>query len=251
MFNKNTNSTNIDTDDTDDTDSTDIGYDDDDDDDSDIHNSFYKNSLNGIQGIPTMGCFNDFWKKIYNLFIYKKYLDSDTKKNNGSLNEFKKLNSVLVDLSEDPRFYTSIGGEFIACLITIRLLKLRLSVHPKNLIKATHYLTVEKNIRVELLKNNLNLVHTPQKLPMVCEPEPKDYIYSKDLTKNKLGGYLLNDEMYTNSLIKPRVRYEKPTTIESEVVVNLVNGVSKIPFKINTDTLDYIYRHGIYKKILI
>jgi DNA-dependent RNA polymerase len=110
---------------------------------------------------------------------------------------------------------------------------------------------VSQDIKQKLLKNNFNPFFIPQKLPMVCEP--KEYKYSLDPSKNEHGGYLLNDEKYVTDLIKPRIGYEKPTILDSDnnIVVNMVNGVSKIPFKINTDTLNYIYKYGVEKKILI
>lgn len=120
-----------------------------------------------------------------------------------------------------------------------------LGKHSDDRLKTTHYLTTDPDLMHKILNNGVNIHHVPQKLPMVCEP--KEYVCKK---RNKLGGYLLNDECYTTSIIKDRIGYGVKTTLLSDIVVNLVNGVSKIPFKINTDILDYIYRQGIQKKII-
>jgi DNA-directed RNA polymerase len=82
---------------------------------------------------------------------------------------------------------------------------------------------------------------------MVCEP--KKYKYSSNgLT---LGGYLLNDVYYTESLIKERIGLGKQTTLKDpNIIIDMVNGMSKTPFKVNTNVLEYIYKYGIDKKIL-
>lgn len=203
-------------------------------------------------GVPTISCFNDFGKKIYSLYIYNLYKKSELYKKK-SLSVFKSLNSSkfwLNYVESDNNFYAKIGGEFVANLLTINLFTQELHQHPKDRKKTSHYVVVSQDIKNKLLKNNFNLYYVPQKLPMVCEP--KEYRYDTDPFKNKLGGYILNDEKYVTNLIKPRIGYEEPTVLDSNsIVVDLVNGVSKKPFKINTDTLNYIYKYGVEKKILI
>jgi len=131
------------------------------------------------------------------------------------------------------------------------LLTQALDVHPESNKETVQYLRITDSTRNIFIKNKCMVFHIPQKLPMVCEP--KDYVYSLTNPKiNKLGGYLLNDVYYTNSLIKPRRGYAKQTVLkEGNVIVSMVNGLSKTPYKINTDTLKYIYAYGIEKKIII
>ena len=85
---------------------------------------------------------------------------------------------------------------------------------------------------------------------MVCEP--KKFEYSKNIEENKLGGYLLNDVYFTNYIFKDKVGYGSTTVIdENNCIVDTINGLSKTPYKINKDTLKYIYKYGIKKNILI
>lgn len=85
------------------------------------------------------------------------------------------------------------------------------------------------------------------KLPMVCEP--KEYVQtSKDI---KLGGYLLNDEVYTDELIKDKQGYGIKTKLNSDLVFNMVNRFSKTPYKINIETLNFLYKYGYDKNILL
>lgn len=71
---------------------------------------------------------------------------------------------------------------------------------------------------------------------MVCEP--KDYIYSTNVRENKLGGYLLNDIYYTDYIFNDKIGYGKLTVLnDNNKIVDMVNGLSKTPYKVNTDTL--------------
>jgi len=125
-----------------------------------------------------------------------------------------------------------------------------LDKHPENPKEDIYYLRLVQNVREIFLKNNFKVFHLPQKLPMVCEP--KDHVYSSDPTKNKLGGYLLNDVHYTSDLIKDRIGYGDQTILKDQnIIVSLVNGLSKTPYKINTETLEYIYKFGLEKNIII
>lgn len=87
------------------------------------------------------------------------------------------------------------------------------------------------------------------KLPMVWEP--KEYIYSEHPNQNVLGGFLLNDVEYTEEIFKDKKGYGKKTTFkDNNLIVSLINGLSKTPYKTNTDTLEYIYKYGVEKGIV-
>lgn len=87
-----------------------------------------------------------------------------------------------------------------------------------------------------IIKNCHKIYHLPMKLPMVCEP--KDYIYSTNVRENKLGGYLLNDIYYTDYIFNDKIGYGKLTVLnDNNKIVDMVNGLSKTPYKVNTDTL--------------
>lgn len=67
-----------------------------------------------------------------------------------------------------------------------------------------------------------------------------------------MGGYLLNVVYYNEKLISDKIGYEVSTTLkEGNLVIPMVSGVIKTPYKINEDTLDFVYKYGIKKKIII
>ena len=203
-------------------------------------------------GIPSITAFAKFGSKIIDKFIFKRYVKSEIKQNGGSLSEYKiEFNKEFSYIYENENYTTIIGGYFVWNLVVVNLLTQALDVHPESNKETVQYLRITDSTRNIFIKNKCMVFHIPQKLPMVCEP--KDYVYSLTNPKiNKLGGYLLNDVYYTNSLIKPRRGYAKQTVLkEGNVIVSMVNGLSKTPYKINTDTLKYIYAYGIEKKIII
>jgi hypothetical protein len=202
-------------------------------------------------GISTISAFDSFGKKIFERFIYNRYLKSDIKQMEGSLSEFKLIfKDEFEFVYNENGFHVIIGGYFVRNLLTVRLLTEVLDKHPENPKEDIYYLRLVQNVREIFLKNNLKVFHLPQKLPMVCEP--KDHVYSSDPTKNKLGGYLLNDVHYTSDLIKDRIGYGDQTILKDKnIIVSLVNGLSKTPYKINTETLEYIYKFGLEKNIII
>ena len=65
------------------------------------------------------------------------------------------------------------------------------------LIKTSYYEYPQNSIRIKdnyLMSNKIrsSIVNLPLKLPMICPPKPYD--------ANRLGGYLLNDEKFSEQL---------------------------------------------------
>ena len=70
--------------------------------------------------------------------------------------------------------------------------------------------------------------------------------------KIRLGGYLLNDIKYTDRIYIDKVGNSKPTILkDNNIIIDLINGLTRTPYKINTDTLDYIYKFTIKKCVII
>lgn len=214
-------------------------------------------------GIPDVTAFNIIGKKLFNKYIYDLYIKSETKENKGTLSEFRflylKENSNLflldnqnIDYSDldNENFFSLFGANFIWYLTTLNMLSNELDKHPDNNKETVHYLRVSQEARKILIKDSVNIYKLPQKLPMVCEP--KDYKLTSNPDIIKLGGYLLNDIQFVYDLILSKIGVEeKPKIKKRNLVIDLVNGISKIPYKINTETLLFIYQFGISKKIIV
>lgn len=204
-------------------------------------------------GISSLTTFKSFGKKIINRYVYLKYINSDEFRNNNNYNlsQFKEdYKEKLFDMNLDENSYAKIGGIFVWHLVSANLLYQDLDRKVNDNKETAYYIRVNQEARNILMKKNLRVFQLPSKLPMVCEP--KDYEYKDDLIPKKFGGYLLNNIYYTNGIFKEKVGYDKETLLKNEnLVVSLVNGLSKTPYKINTETLDFIYTYGLEKKVLI
>jgi DNA-directed RNA polymerase len=209
-----------------------------------------KNPNHNKPGVPTITASNDIGEKLIKYYIYinyKEFLDNNN--SHISLSEYKELyKNDFKDFLEIDNFSAKLGGHFVGSYFTVELLREDIDKDPDNKKESYYCLRVQNNVRDILVKDNTFSYHLPQKLPMVIEP--KNFIMTKNV--KKLGGYLLNDEKYTEHIIKDRIGHEKTTTLEEDnLIVDMVNGLSKVPFKINVDTLDFIYKYGFEKGILI
>lgn len=92
-------------------------------------------------------------------------------------------------------------------------------------------------------KNRKTIVNLPAKLPMVCPPKP--------YTKDKLGGYLLNDDKFSENLLVDKKAYGKSSELAGDKIYCMVNNFSKTPFKINKTLLDYINNEGLKHNLLM
>ena len=199
-------------------------------------------------GIPSITSFERFGAKLVNKYIYNDYINN--RKDNMSLSLFKSLNKDKYKEFLDETFNSNIGAYFVQCLIEIDILYQSLDIKAGTHLEKEYYIRVPDNLRSNFLTNSEGILHTPQKLPMVCEP--KDYVYSDNNSKNILGGYLLNDVHYTDYLFKDKVGYEIDTKLkEDNIVVDLINGLSKTPYKINKNVLEFIKLYGLEKGIIL
>jgi DNA-directed RNA polymerase len=85
-----------------------------------------------------------------------------------------------------------------------------------------------------------SIIDFPLKLPMIVKP--------KHYSKGKLGGYLLNDVRYKeNLIIHKNIIKDSSYVKDDNIIYNMVNNISNVPYKINTDLLDYLItdKHGL------
>lgn len=80
---------------------------------------------------------------------------------------------------------------------------------------------------------------------MICKP--KLYIKNETTKKYSLGGYLLNDEMFTDELILPNYELKEPSKVNHDnILYKLINDVSSVGYKINTELLNFVYTYPKY-----
>lgn len=109
--------------------------------------------------------------------------------------------------------------------------------------KYRHYSLFVKDHKLMSPKNRKTIVNLPAKLPMLCPPKP--------YTKDKLGGYLLNDDKFSENLLVDKKAYGKSSELAGDKIYCMVNNISKTPFKINKTLLDYINNEGLKHNLLM
>ena len=91
------------------------------------------------------------------------------------------------------------------------------------------------HVRNIVINDNNLITVVPSKLPVLTKPKP---FLLKDDGKIELGGYLNNDNLFVEYIFYKKPVYTHNTIILPEnKIINLVNGMSSIPYKINNDTL--------------
>ena len=111
-----------------------------------------------------------------------------------------------------------------------------------------HIIHIQKKAR-EVLIQDINKLYTlPSKLPMIVKP--KLYI---DRGGNLVsGGYLNNEITYVEDVFIDKPLYERPTKLtQPNLITRLVNGLSQVPYKINSDVLDYIRKYSSKHSLII
>lgn len=184
-------------------------------------------------------------RKTINKYLYTLILNSFKSKNNDlksfkysdALSEWKSKdeNQVIYELLKDDTFVSKLGGMLIDILESSDMLVKRLVVISR--VEKMWVLDVVNDDKLNnLSKRSIRVV--PNKLPMICKPI--------DYTPNALGGFLLNDKRYQESLFVEKPVYGIASVVDpakDKSFYHTINNISKTPFKINHILLDYITSH--------
>ena len=155
------------------------------------------------------------------------------------LTTWEAKNNSFAKLLDKDDFYSFLGIKIIEILENSNFIN-------KELVKTDRGYEDRYELRIsekELIKSTKKksfIIHT--NLPMIVKPNEYNY--------NILGGYLLNDVYYKESLFIKKKAYK----VESELnknnkIYSLVNNINSTPFKINIELLEYITRED--KHILL
>ena len=207
-------------------------YDNDSDSDNQIPSSLTNNSIN-------------LGKDLCNLYIHSLYLKHkrDTKNPENYYSKFKTdlFNNTVYERVTNDEFLVLLGSRLMEIMFTCEVLKTKVIKPSKN--ESRLVLILDENISSLLPRKNV-VITAPLKLPMIIKPKP--------YTENKLGGYLLNDDMYTEEMIIDKVAYkEKSKVLKDNIIYNTINNMSSTPFKVNKDLLEYLLINNSEHKLLI
>ena len=76
----------------------------------------------------------------------------------------------------------------------------------------------------------------PYKLPMIVEPN--------HYGPNEYGGYILNGQKYLDDIVIDKVNYRDKSKITSPLIYDMVNGISKVPYRINNELYNFILQNN-------
>jgi DNA-directed RNA polymerase len=89
---------------------------------------------------------------------------------------------------------------------------------------------------VRKLVRGQTFVSIPLKLPMIVKP--------REYSQNKLGGYLLNDEMYTDSIFITKYSTREKSIITKDSMYECINNINSVGYKINKEVLNFLVKSG-------
>lgn len=206
---------------------------------NDDGHSYYKTNLLNLS--------IDLGGKIVEYYVrnlYKKHKESPSRlKGGGFLSESfnkelilrsYKLREFKENLLADPLHNNLDQPEFLVYIVS-ELIKI---MKECGLIEDKIIVTEDKKLTVLILTQEVlqlfgeDLLHKtldiPLNLPMIVEP--KDY---KDLNNFSDGGYILNNESIIHSLFTNNITQIGKTIIKKDnKVIESINGIMKVPFKI-------------------
>jgi DNA-directed RNA polymerase len=198
----------------------------------------------------------------YNLFISITKQQPDFKKSEfTSFSLFKFKNKEKIISTDDLTLIVEIGSVLLAFLIEIKLLTYKVELLNKNEKKRILYpgsiinkfipnlgLNNSLKLNIDMVKDSVNnkvipIFNLPKKLPMIVPP--KNYLSGEG--KIQLGGYLLNDVLYTEPLfIENYDLVEKSEVLKENIIYKMVDNINSVSFSINHEVLDFILKN--YKK---
>lgn len=204
--------------------------------------STYNRSQDSLNSIVDVGY--DLGRDLINNYYFYAYLraKSNVNKETYYLSDWKRDNPTVVAKYEDITFIFNLGSVLVGWALTCGLLEIKtVSLGYKE--KANIVLPTSK--LKETISNNL-VFNLPKRIPMIVQPK----LYSD----KSLGGYLLNDVLSTDSLLKNNRNNKLHTIIRDDnVIYDLVNNISSVGYKINKDVLDFLlyYRQDYFKDDLV
>lgn len=173
--------------------------------------------------------------------ILKPQYREDRPKYSVWIASWKEKNPIFNNLlEEDDKFYSILGSKLIDILENSYFVK-------KKLIRVSktkqHYDLVlfDEKLKSSTVKQKMYAI--PTKLPMIVKP--------KNHGPGLLGGYLLNDVDFKEDLFISKKAYSVCSQLSNtNNIYDMVNNISKTPFKVNIALLNYITFNDKYNLLI-
>lgn len=189
--------------------------------------------------IPSlMEATNHLSRKLVQLYIQTLYRQHKrSTKDPLTLSEWKQNNQDKISfLNDDPTTLTGIAGNLIQYLLTERINLVEQHSEYGVDKKLVQYLRLTGDSKEFMVNSGTNSFSNPTNLPMIVKP--KAYTLSPEGVIS-YGGYLGNNDLTDEPLFIPRVGYKEGTTLNKKnSIIDMINGLSSVSYKINVDTLN-------------
>lgn len=183
----------------------------------------------------------DLGKDIVNKYIY--YLKMEDTSHKSKLFEWKNKpeNKFLSSLPKNSTLCFHVGSKLISWLKELDLIDTKVEILSR--IEKHSFLTSGDKL-VNVLPpqgaENVPYLNLPHKIPMIVPPKLYKKL-SRDNNQIQLGGYLLNDIVYTDDIFIDNWELKQKTTVLSQnIIYSLVNNINSVPFSINQKVLEFI-----------
>lgn len=188
----------------------------------------------------------DIAKDVLNNYLSKEYENykHESKEKLGFSEFITKTH--LKRYTKDSTFLFYLGNIFIGILLDIELVFMEVKRLKRD--EKVSLLVPRESLRFDSAK--FKLIDLPYKIPMIVPP--KEYSIDPISKKERVGGYYLNDITYSSPLIIENKYLRESSTI-SDVgsIYTMVNVLSKVGFKINTQVLDFILENSHKYNLLV
>lgn len=223
-------------------------------------------------GSYSLNVYIDLGKELIARYLYNLYRNSTNEiepKNIQPITfkQWKQTNILLIESCQDETLYFEVGSLLIGWLKELELVDTKVIVISRT--EKHNIIIVGSKLRSLLPDSSKlqSLIFVPKRIPMICPPKPYVEINSPVLlepsastseahsSENKNiqvdpctpGGYLLNDEQYSDDLILDNwLLASKTSILPNNILYKTVNELSNTAFKINVPVLEFIL--GNYKK---
>ena len=196
----------------------------------------------------------DIGNELVNKYYYTLYFKDKQKLKDNDLSytfsDWKMANSDITSIYDDEEIRPNISVILFRILMENTNLVVVLLNQSGREYKQNYVLPTQEVSNV--LKDEDSLVHLPVKIPMIVKPKPYYRENIKGEIKERLGGYLLNDENYYEEMIIPNKSLKEPPKIKDDnLLYKLVNNVNSVGYRINKDVLDFVYLYGEKYNLII
>ena len=183
----------------------------------------------------------DLGKDTVNRYNFNIYLQNRSNLEINSFILFKEKYPDLIIISEDPTIFVEIGNILLGFLLELKLVSFKVEIFEN--YEKKRILHVGEKLQSSISNEKLPVINIPKKTPMLIPPKK----YLDESGNVRLGGFLLNDELYTEPLIieKPNLA-EKTKVSDKNIIYKMVDNINSVSFSVNQEVLNFILKN--YKK---